>query len=517
MNREKLIWCFLCSLMVFSTKNVFAQKISTTDKPNIVIIYLDDLGYGDIGCYGAKGVQTPNVDALAKNGLRFTDAHCTAATCTPSRFSLLTGMYAFRNNAAILPGDAPLLIKPHSQTLPRLLKSAGYTTAVVGKWHLGLGIGSIDWNKKVSPGPLEVGFDYSFIIPATTDRVPCVYVENHNVYNLDANDPIAVSYKGKIGDEPTGLERPDLLKMKADSQHSSTIINGISRIGFMKGGLKARWRDEDMAITFTEKAQHFIQASKGQPFFLYFSLANIHVPRTPHERFVGKSNMGRRGDMIAELDWATGAIMKTLKEEGLDKNTIVIFSSDNGPVLDDGYDDEAERLVGAHQPAGPYRGGKYSAFEGGTRVPLIVHWPARVKAGLSKALFSQIDVAASLAKLAGVPLPGDVLPDSENALPVLLGQSKVGRTVMLEESFTFSLRKGDWKYIAPQEKPTPDWLKNKKIEIGLSTQIQLYRLSVDKTESKNLAESCPEMVKELQEELQRIRQANGTRKNFKIE
>ena len=516
MKSKQVIWCLFFLLMFVCTNKVFAQRLPSKDKPNIVIIYLDDLGYGDIGCYGAKRVQTPNVDALAKKCLRFTDAHCTAATCTPSRFSLLTGMYAFRNNAAILPGDAPLLMKPHSQTLPQLLKSAGYTSAVVGKWHLGLGIGSIDWNKKVSPGPLEVGFDYSFIIPATTDRVPCVYVENHSVYNFDADDPIIVSYKGKIGDEPTGLERPDLLKMKADSQHSNTIINGISRIGFMKGGRRAIWRDEDMAITFTEKAQSFIKAHKSQPFFLYFSLTDIHVPRTPNERFVGKSNMGRRGDMIAELDWATGAIMQTLKEEGLDQNTLIIFSSDNGPVLDDGYDDEAERLVGAHQPSGPYRGGKYSAFEGGTRVPMIVHWPAKVKRGVSNALFSQIDMVASLAMLAGVPLPKDAAPDSENALPVLLGQTKTGRKMMLEESFTFSLRKGGWKYIATQEKPVPDWLRNKKIETGLSTHGQLYNLSVDKTERKNVAASYAKIVKELQEDLQRIRQKNGTRENFEI-
>src|SRR4051812_27058396 len=183
-------------------------------RPNIIIIYIDDLGYGDVSCYGATRVQTPNVDRLAKNGLQFTDAHCTAATCTPSRFSLLTGSYAFRNEAAILPGDAPLLIRPGTATLPAMLQHAGYATAVIGKWHLGLGDGVINWNKRIQPGPAQIGFDYSFLIPATLDRVPTVFVENQQVVNLNPNDPITVSYDHKVGTDPTGLERPDMLKFE---------------------------------------------------------------------------------------------------------------------------------------------------------------------------------------------------------------------------------------------------------------------------------------------------------------
>ncbi len=406
-------------------------KKQPAQKPNIVFIYIDDLGYGDVSCYGAADVKTPNVDKLAANGIRFTDAHCGAATCTPSRFSLLTGIYAFRNQAAVLPGDAPLLIKPRSETLPALLQKAGYTTGVVGKWHLGLGNGAIQWNNSIYPGPNQTGFNYSFIIPATTDRVPTVYVQNGRVPNLNPADPIEVSYGQMIGDEPTGLDHPQLLKMGADTQHSNTIVNGISRIGFMKGGKAARWVDEDIADVLTAKANAFIASNRSHPFFLYFAVPDIHVPRAPNKRFVGATNMGRRGDVIAEMDWMTGAIITQLEQLGLDKNTLIVFSSDNGPVLDDGYKDEAEERVGGHRPAGGYRGGKYSAFEGGTRVPTITYWPSRIKPSISNALWSQVDLLASMAALAGVPITAGS-NDSRNVLPVILGENKSGSEIILE-------------------------------------------------------------------------------------
>ncbi|MBT6329161.1 MAG: sulfatase-like hydrolase/transferase, partial [Kordiimonadaceae bacterium] len=211
------------------------------DKPNIIILYVDDLGYGDIGVNGATAVQTPNIDRLAAGGLNFTDAHSTAATCTPSRYALLTGEHGFRSNLDIVDGDASALIRPGKPTLPSMLKKAGYSTAVIGKWHLGLGDGVVDWNKEVKPGPREIGFDYSFLMPSTGDRVPSVYLENHTIIGLDPNDPIAVSYGEKVGSRPTGRERPDLLRYQADDQHSDTIINGVSRIGTMAGGEAALW------------------------------------------------------------------------------------------------------------------------------------------------------------------------------------------------------------------------------------------------------------------------------------
>jgi arylsulfatase A len=507
---KKIIYCYCILAIVFELPGCRSGK-QAGRAPNIIIIYVDDLGYGDVSSYGATRVQTPNVDRLAQNGLRFTDAHCTAATCTPSRFSLLTGMYAFRNNAAILPGDAPLLIPQGIETLPSLLQKRGYTTAVVGKWHLGMGIGTIDWNKPISPGPLETGFNYSFVIPATVDRVPCVYVEGHNVFNADPADPIYVSYKEKIGEEPTGLSNPEMLKMKADTQHSNTIINGISRIGYMTGGRKARWRDEDMSDVFTAKAKEFINNNKNKPFFLYLALTDIHVPRTPHERFLGKNAMGRRGDVILEMDWVTGAITKEIERLGLDKNTLIIFTSDNGPVLDDGYSDEAIEKAGAHLPAGNLRGGKYSAFEAGTRVPTIAWWPGTIQPGVSNALMSQVDWMASLAVLTGEPLTGKAGPDSRNVLPVLLGAADKGLEYMLEESFTVAIRFNNWKYISPQGKSAPaDWLKNKKIESGLMQQPQLYDLETDPGETTNVADQHPEIVQQLQAELKKIQSTTNS-------
>lgn len=293
--------------------------------------------------------------------------------------------------------------------------------------------------------------------------------------------------------------------MKADSQHSNTIINGISRIGFMSGGQKARWVDENIADVMTTKAKEFITDNNSNPFFLYFAVPYIHVPRAPNERFVGSTAMGRRGDVITEMDWMTGEIIKTLDSLGLKENTLIIFSSDNGPILDDGYDDGAEEKIGNHKPSGNFRGGKYSALEAGTRVPTITYWPGTIQPGTSDALFSQIDILASLAKLTGQKLQPGVVPDSKDNLAVLLGNSKDGRNEMLEEAFTLSLRKGDWKYIAPQEKSTPDWLKNKKVESGLMPVPQLYNIKNDPGEKMNVAGQHPEIVKQLTNELNTIR------------
>lgn len=471
---------------------------SKSTQPNIILIYVDDLGYGDVSSYGATSVNTPNVDRMAAEGLLFTDAHSTAATCTPSRFSVLTGSYAFRNNAAILPGDAPLFIRPGTPTLPEMLKKAGYTTGVVGKWHLGLGDGVIDWNSEISPGPAQIGFDYSFLLPATADRVPCVYVENGRVVNLDPKDPIKVDYNRDLKDYPNGLEDSELLKYGADTQHSNTIINGISRIGYMSGGKSALWKDEDFADVFIGKVKEFIRGSKDKPFFLFFSFNDIHVPRAPHPRFTGKSGMGYRGDAIVQMDWSVGEVMKTLKENGLDDNTMVIFTSDNGPVLDDGYNDQAAELVGNHKPSGQFKGGKYSAYEGGTRVPTIVRWPAGIKPGTSDALMNQVDLYASLARLVGGKLDANDAPDSFDLLDSWLGKKKQGRETMLEESFTLSVRNGDWKFIAAQTKPTPDWLANKDIEVGLQNSPQLFNLKTDPAESNNVVQKYPDKAAEMQ-------------------
>lgn len=474
------------------------------DRPNIVVIYTDDVGYADVGCYGARGVKTPNIDRLANEGLKLTDAHCSAATCTPSRYALLTGSYAFRSDAKILAGNANLIIKPETPTLPGLLKKAGYATGVVGKWHLGLGDGEVDWNQNVRPGPNEIGFDYHFLIPATGDRVPCVYLEQSKVVDLEPSDPITVSYGKKIGDAPTGKDVPETLKQMWSHGHNMTIVNGISRIGFMTGGHKARWVDEDMADVITGKAIEFIDSNKDSPFFLFFSTHDIHVPRVPHSRFTGASEMGYRGDVIAQMDWCVGQLLDTLDRLGLAENTLVVFSSDNGPVLDDGYVDQANEKIGDHRPAGHFRAGKYSLFEGGTRVPTLVRWPGEILPGTeSDALFGQVDLAASFANLVGQALPEQGMPDSRNALETLLGKDQVGRPHLIHEApRTLALRYGKWKYIPPTK--TRDYLGPWK-QVTHRDQGALYDLATDPSEQNNLAASNKSQLQIMSNLLQVLR------------
>ena len=498
-----------CSPEVPNAESGAAEPNDTSKivAPNIVVIYVDDLGYGDVGSYGAVGVETPSIDRLASEGVRFTDAHATAATCTPSRYSLLTGEYGFRTQAAILPGDAPALIRPGKPTVASMLKEAGYATAVVGKWHLGLGDGDVDWNGDVSPGPLDIGFDYSFLLPATGDRVPTVYVEGNGVVGLDPDDPIEISYREQVGDDPTGEEHPELLRYGADPQHSNTIVNGISRIGYMAGGQSARWVDEEFPDVFTGKAIEFIRENKDRPFFLFRSYHDIHVPRLPNERFLGKSEMGWRGDAIVQMDWMTGQIVDELEALGIAERTLVIFTSDNGPVLDDGYSDDAVELLGEHKPAGPLRGGKYSAFEAGARVPTIAWWPGRIAPGESDALISQVDFFASFAALADVEFADGVARDSENVLPALLGESPTAREFLFKESaHSMSLRKGNLKFIPahPEDRPIPDLIAIKAIEPGVLHEDQVYDLSTDIGETQNVAANHAEFVAEARAQLEKI-------------
>jgi arylsulfatase A-like enzyme len=496
----------LCAVALAGLAAVAAATAADRSRPNIILIYADDLGYGDIGCNGATAVRTPNVDRLAREGLRFTSGYCTSATCTPSRYSMLTGEYAFRKpGTGVLPGDAAMIIAAGRATLPSLLRQAGYATAVVGKWHLGLGGGrnTLDWNREISPGPREIGFDYSFIMAATGDRVPCVYVENQWVVGLDPADPIRVDYREPFPGEPTARTNREALKQDWSHGHNFGVVNGIGRIGYFTGGKAALWKDEDMADTFTQKALAFIQRSKDQPFFLYFATHDIHVPRVPHPRFVGKTTMGPRGDAIVQLDWCVGVILRQLDELRLAENTLVLFTSDNGPVLDDGYKDGAGEKIGDHQPAGPFRGGKYSLYEGGTRVPFIVRWPARVKPGVTDALVSQVDLPASFAALVGQQPAMATMPDTQNVLPALLGESKAGRDHVLEHSGRLAIRVGQWKYVSPG--PARDTLDAKLDKVTRFPQGALFNLVVDPGETNNLAGANPDKIKELAARLEQLR------------
>ncbi|GEC72749.1 Arylsulfatase A [Flavobacterium flevense] len=481
------------TIILSSCTSFGQQKSSQTDKPNIVIIYLDDLGYGDLSAYGATTLKTPNIDVIANEGIKFTNAYATSATCTPSRYGMLTGVYPWRNKEAkILPGSAPLIIGENQQTLPKLLKKEGYQTGIVGKWHLGLGTGIVDWNKNVTPGPNEVGFDESYILAATQDRVPTVYIKNGLVEGLNSEDPIFVDYEKNFDGQPTGLENPELTTMKWHHGHNGTIVNGIPRIGFMKGGASAYWFDTDMADNFLVHAQNYVKNHKKNPFFLYYALNQPHVPRTPNPRFVGKSGMGPRGDAILEADWCIGEFMKTLKQEGVLENTLIIFSSDNGPVLNDGYYDDAVEKLGNHKPTGKLRGGKYSIFEAGTRVPFMTYWKGTIKPAVSEALVCQIDLLASIAKLVGRKA---VTTDSQDFLNVFLGNSNKGRNnLILEATSRTALRHGDWLMIPPYKGPSYNPEVN--IELGSSSEYQLYNLKNDIGQNHNLAKENKKKLEE---------------------
>ena len=462
--------------------------------PNIIIIYADDLGYGDLSSYGATELSTPNMDRLVNEGIKFTNGYASSATCTPSRYALLTGTYPWRNkNAKILPGTAPLLIDTTQMTVAKVLKRKGYKTGIVGKWHLGLGNGQVDWNSHIKPGPNEVGFDYSYIMAATQDRVPTVYIQNGIVENLDSNDPIEVNYDKNYEGQPTGKDSPELLKMKWHHGHNNTIVNGIPRIGFMKGGDSAKWIDEEMAPQFLEKAQNFVTSNKDQPFFLYYALQQPHVPRTPTPEFVGKSGMGPRGDVILEADWCIGQLYATLEEQGLLENTLIIFTSDNGPVVNDGYYDDAVEKIGNHTPSGSLRGGKYSLFEAGTRVPFSTYWKGTITPQISEALVSQLDFLSSIASLVGDDYKGK---DSENFIDVFLGKNNIGReNLILEATSRTALRSNDWILIPPYNgAPIAEQVN---IELGNSLDYQLYNLTEDIGQTNNLADTNSKKLQEM--------------------
>ena len=469
----KIHFLVLLAAVFLAPPGALCATDKAADQPNIVLIYADDIGYGDLSCYGATKVKTPNCDKLAVSGIRFTDGHSVASVCTPSRYSLMTGEYAFRKKGTgIASGLQGLLIDPDRTTLPSVLQKAGYRTGVVGKWHLGLGTTPTNYNQAIKPGPREVGFDYAWILPATGDRVPCVWVKNDRVVNLDPKDPITLDYTVARGDK-------------------GSFVHGVPRIGGQTGGKAALWKDDEMSFVIAEKSCDFIEEGKNKdkPFFLFMATHNIHVPRVPNAKFKGKSHCGVRGDAIVEFDWMVGQVLDKLDKLGLAENTLVVLTSDNGGVNDDNGPDKVSGIgdpdaTNGHKPNGVLRGTKGTVFEGGTRVPFVVSWPAKVKPGTSAALMSQMDLLASFAALTGQPLLKGQAPDSENHLDALLGTKNAGREFLVEQSnggAPFGFRHGTWKLVPAGPKAK---------EVGPA----LFDLATDLSETKNVAAANPEKV-----------------------
>ncbi len=426
---------------------------------------------------------------------------------------MLTGTYAFRQKGTgVAPPNSPSIIRPGTETIASLLKRSGYRTAVIGKWHLGLGgPDGPDWNGKLSPGPLEFGFDHCLLLPTTNDRVPQVYVNDHRVENLDPKDPLWVGDEAPAPDTVDGKNHRHELKMDWSHGHNGTIHNGISRIGYYTGGHAARFRDEDLADRWIEESVKFIEAHREQPFFLFFASHDIHVPRMPHERFQGKTKLGYRGDAIIEFDWCVGELLNTLDRLKLSENTLVVLCSDNGPVLDDGYVDGAVTKLGAHLPAGPLSGGKYTIQEGGTRTPFITRWLGRIKPGTSDEVVCTIDLAASFAALTNSSIAADACLDSVNVIDALLGKPDAkgrGDLVQQDNSGTrFGYRSGRWKL---HRLPKGNGANAKK-SAESEPNYKLFDLAKDVAEKEDVIKQHPEVAAEMKARLQEIIDSGRTR------
>lgn len=479
-------------------------SLNAQDKPNIILINADDLGYGDLSSYGATMIKTPNIDQLAKEGRRFTDAHSTAAVCSPSRYGLLTGEYPFRVNFwGPLPIRTGLTINTEKLTIASMLKQANYETACIGKWHLGFGEKEPDWNGELKPGPLELGFDKYFGIPSVNSGPPFVYVEDHHVIAKDPSDP----FQYKV--ESTTKKMPE--------KSGYRVIGGAKKAHEL-------YVDDLLGITLKDRAVKWLKnRSKEKPFFLYFATTNIHHPFTPAKQFVGTSQCGAYGDFVHELDWMVGEIVKTVEEIGATENTLIIFTSDNGGMLNN----TAQKAWKAgHRINGDLLGLKFGAWEGGHRVPLIIKWPGKIPANSkSDQLISQIDFLATFASIIDYKLKETEARDSINQLETITAEpeSAARETLIIVPNSPkhLSIRHGDWVYIPQQGsggfqgKKIGDHLlagaaafklteqKNSDIHNGKylkdAPAEQLYNLKLDPRQSKNLIKDYPEVLKEMKQ------------------
>lgn len=480
-----------------------SSKSSKNERPNVLLINVDDLGYGDIGVYGAKLVNTPNMDQLAEEGTIFTDFHSASAVCSPSRYALITGTYPARRDLfGALFLREPLHVDTARLTIAKVMKQAGYSTAAIGKWHLGFGSEKpLDWNKPLKPGPLELGFDYYFGVPVLNSHPPFVYVENHHVFGYDPEDPF------EYGKQAATKWFPEKF--------------GLGEIGGARAAHDA-YKDSQVGTTILNKAIDYIKEPRENPFFLYLATTNIHHPFTPAPRFIGSSKAGLYGDFIHELDWMIGELMNTLSDKGLADNTLVILTSDNGGMLNQGG--QAAYSAG-HRMNGPLLGFKFDAWEGGHRVPFIVRWPGKVPAGkVSQMLAGNVDLLATMAALTGQDTLAEKAPDSHNMLPAILGENEPVRDYLVIAANNrkhLSIRKGPWMYIPAQGGGgfnTPEvgahtfggpaaisfaGQKNSDIVNGKIKEDappgQLYNLETDPKQRQNVYNKYPALVKEMEE------------------
>ena len=490
MNSTKTI-----SVLILSSATLLSgcgEKEAINNFPNIVYLLADDMGMGDLSCYNPDSkIPTPAMDALAKDGMMFTDAHSNSAVCTPTRYGILTGTYAFRTRlkSGVLWGSSPVLIKDETPTVASLLKDYGYNTACFGKWHLGLnwqtkepGVqltdnwqednAKIDYTKPTLTGPNSVGFDYFFGIPASLDMPPYVYVENQ----------MALGIPTEITDEG-------------------------SRTGLTVPGFKAK----DVMPDITQKAVEFIQMQEaGKPFFLYFPWAAPHTPVVPNDEFIGKSRAGEYGDFMVECDATVRRVVEALKENGFYENTIIILASDNGSSPH-GFPIEQEIEFG-HNTSNSYKGRKSHSYEGGHRISFIVTWPGKAKAGsVSDEVICTTDLYATLADLLGHKLSDNEANDSYSFLPVLLNKmvEKPLREATIHHSLNghFSIRKGNWKYIDAKGHGGFAQIKEEVPQ----DSVQLYNMENDPAETTNVFGENPEVVQELKTLLEKYKEQGYSR------
>ncbi|RCH55562.1 arylsulfatase [Mucilaginibacter hurinus] len=495
---------FHCALAVVVSLCALNSAGAQQTKPNVIIINVDDLGYGDVGCYGATKVKTPNIDQLAKEGRRFTDFHSASAVCSPSRYALITGRYPSRRNLwGPIFFNVPLVIDTSQTTIAGVMKKSGYATAAIGKWHLGFGTRTpINWNRDLKPGPLELAFDHYFGVPILNSHAPFVYVEDHKVVGLTPTDTIQYGITAETREFPEKFQ-----------------INALG------GGKAAHFLYDDRMVgtTLKNKAIDWIKTNKRKPFFLYYATTNIHHPFTPAPQFIGTSGAGPYGDFIHELDWIVGEIMTTLKQEGLENNTLLILTSDNGGMLNQGG--QAAWNMG-HRQNGALFGFKFDAWEGGHRVPFIARWPGKIPAGsTSDELLCNVDLMATMAALVSYSLKPGEGPDSYNGLPALTGKPKKPIRDFLvispAEPANIAIRRGKWMYISAQNgggfggtkvgehtlgsaaatlitKRVNTDIEDGKVKPG-APRAQLYNLESDPAQAVNVYNKYPVIVKEMRQ------------------